>query len=372
MKTAAKPSRLRRQQAPRTSPPVTEVTVSWATIARVLIAAGVVCLIFLLGRLLALIFFALLLSLALWRVVQRCERWGWPRSLGITCATLTIVAILAGVVGLLIPAVANQGSTALARLPELQKEIVNRFPQHGPIRDALNKAFESASFSDPQPLVEKFMTWGTAVLSGISEFLVILVVAIYFLIDGERIYHWIAAFFSPAHRARLRVAGPQVVDIVSRYVGGQFITSALAGAFAFAVLICLHVPNAILLAVLAAVFDILPVIGFFLFVIPAVAVASTVSPLAAGLTALLYFGYHMLETYLIVPKVYGDTLKLSTLTVLIACMAGWLLGGVLGAIAILPVVASYPIFEKLWLDRHLETDTVTRHDAIEAAAHPAS
>jgi hypothetical protein len=101
----------------------------------------------------------------------------------------------------------------------------------------------------------------------------------------------------------------------------------LCGTYAYIVLYFLHVPNAVVLAVLAAVVDILPGIGFFLFVIPAVALSFTVSPTTATLAAVFYSAYHLLESYVIVPKVYGNQLKLSTLTVLIACMAGWLLAG---------------------------------------------
>jgi len=73
---------------------------------------------------------------------------------------------------------------------------------------------------------------------------------------------------------------------------------------------------------------------------------------------------------LIVPKVYGDRLRLSTLTVLVSCMAAGLVGGVIGAIVILPLVASYPIVERIWLRRHLEVDTVAKHSQIDAEEHP--
>jgi len=47
-----------------------------------------------------------------------------------------------------------------------------------------------------------------------------------------------------------------------------------------------------------------------------------------------------------------------------------LVGGVIGAIVILPLVASYPIVERIWLRRHLEVDTVAKHSQIDAEEHP--
>ena len=127
-----------------------------------------------------------------------------------------------------------------------------------------------------------------------------------------------------------------------------------------------------MLAVIAGVFDILPLIGFFLAIIPALIVAVAVSPVTAGVVLVLYGAYHLIENYFIVPKVYGNRLRLSTLTVLVSCMAAALVAGVVGAIVILPIVASYPIIERIWLRRHLETDTVSQHAQIDAEEHPSA
>jgi len=66
-----------------------------------------------------------------------------------------------------------------------------------------------------------------------------------------------------------------------------------------------------------------------------------------------------------VPLVYGNALKLSTLTVLIACLVAGAIGGVIGIIIVLPVVASYPVIERVWLRPYLERDTVARHKQID-------
>jgi predicted PurR-regulated permease PerM len=149
---------------------------------------------------------------------------------------------------------------------------------------------------------------------------------------------------------------------------GQLITSLICGVLAFAVLAFLKVPSALLLAVMAAVFDVLPMIGFFLFTIPAVLMAWTVSAPSAAIVAGLYVGYHLVENYFIVPKVYGDRLRLSTLTVLISCLAAGIVAGVVGIIIVLPVVASYPVVERLWLRPYLQPDTVEKHEEIDQRA----
>ena len=86
--------------------------------------------------------------------------------------------------------------------------------------------------------------------------------------------------------------------------------------------------------------------------------------------AVLYVAYHIIENYFIVPKVYGDRLRLSTLTVLVCCLAAGLLAGIVGVILVLPIVASYPILERIWLQPYLQGGTVEKHEKLEAEEHP--
>lgn len=82
----------------------------------------------------------------------------------------------------------------------------------------------------------------------------------------------------------------------------------------------------------------------------------------------LYLGYHIFETYFIVPRIYGNRLRLSTLTVLLALLIGGTLQGVLGAVLILPVVAAYPIIERIWLKNYLAPEVIADHKALAHAA----
>src|SRR4029450_14097546 len=88
-----------------------------------------------------------------------------------------------------------------------------------------------------------------------------------------------------------------VTDVVGQYIVGQVITSLLCGLYAFIVLALFRVPNAGFLAIIAAILDVLPLIGFFLFTIPAMAMALTVSPGTAFLVGVFYGAYHLFENY---------------------------------------------------------------------------
>jgi predicted PurR-regulated permease PerM len=126
-----------------------------------------------------------------------------------------------------------------------------------------------------------------------------------------------------------------------------------------------HVPGALLLALLAGLFDFVPVLGFICSSVPAVLLALTVSPVVGLAVAALYVAYHLIENYYIGPKVYGDRLRLSNLAVILAFAVGAALGGIVGALLALPAAGIYPVVERVWLKEYLSRDAVEKHERIQ-------
>ena len=127
----------------------------------------------------------------------------------------------------------------------------------------------------------------------------------------------------------------------------------------------LHVPAALLLALITAVFDLLPVIGIFMSAIPAILLGLTVSTWVGVGVALFHAAYNIVENYYITPKVYGRELRLSDLAVILALAIGGALAGVIGALVFLPIVALYPAVERIWLRDAIPPETVQDHRRIE-------
>ena len=163
------------------------------------------------------------------------------------------------------------------------------------------------------------------------------------------------------HRRKLRITGQEISKVIFGYVSGQFITSILVMIFTYIVLSVLQVPGALTLAILAGILDVLPILGFIISTVPAVLLALSVSPRTALLVFSLYLVFHMIENYVIVPKVYGKNLRLSTLTVLLGLLAGVLLAGIPGSLAALPVIASYAAIERIWLKPYLRDGVSEKH-----------
>jgi predicted PurR-regulated permease PerM len=356
--------------ATKLRPPQVEITIAWSTLFKFLAFAALIVVLAKLWPLIGMLMLSLFLAITMAPVAKAVRRWGGPKWLAILVCALLLLGSVGGFLFFVTPLVGRQISEVIQALPSFKEHALQHLPSSGPFRGMVENLLQSPAFSDPAPLMKHFVDWGAAALESMIQFFIVLIIALYLLADGERVYAWMIAFLSPEQRKRVATAAPEIEAVIFSYMGGQLVTSILCAVYIFVVLTFLHVPNALLLAVVGGIFDVLPVIGFFVAVIPAAAMALTVSPAVAGLVVGLYTLYHLVENYFIVPKVYGNRLRLSGLTVFVSCLAAGMVAGVVGIIVVLPIVACFPILERLWLRRVLGAETVEKHKRREEKDHP--
>jgi predicted PurR-regulated permease PerM len=339
-----------------------ELHVPWITFLKVLVALMVAYAVYVLWPLLMLVFLATFLAVTLhafveWLDAKRMPHWA---------SVLTVISSMLGVLGLcvalIVPSLITQASTFMQNLPKLREQALQQLPEGSVIREGIEHMLDSEHWSEAGTWLGQFMSVGSVALSGISEIALLIVIAMYLLIDGGKTYEWVLAFFSPLKRAKLRLTAEELSNVIFGYISGQVATSVLVTIYTFAVLHLLHVPAALMLSILAGILDILPIIGFFIAAAPAFLLAMSVSPQTALSVLGLYFLFHAIESYYIVPMVYGKNLRVSTLTVLLGLLAGTLLAGISGALAALPVIASYAAIERIWLKPFLRDGVSEKHE----------
>jgi predicted PurR-regulated permease PerM len=316
----------------------------------ILTVAGVLAGLWLLAQLWTLlltVFIALLLTAALDPPVSRLERRGVPRVASVAIIVLALAGLVAGALVLVVPSLVEQGTQFADALPGYLDRL-QLFAYANPELIARLQGAAGGGEINPQAIASRFLAAGAGLFRGISAFLIVLVMTAYLLVDGERIYDWSVRYLPQDHRVRVRQALPEISRVVSGYLLGQVLTSLLFGGFTYVVLTVLGVPQPLLLALLAAVADAIPVVGAVIATVPAVLLALTVSPLAAGIVLALYLAYQQIENYVIVPRVYRGTLELHPFAVLLAVLVGAQLLGVLGVLLALPIAAAVPVIERIW------------------------
>jgi predicted PurR-regulated permease PerM len=167
-----------------------------------------------------------------------------------------------------------------------------------------------------------------------------LFLSFYLLADGKRAQGAIYALVPRDYHMRLARILQNLEVIVGGYMRGQLITSAAIGAFTFLLLVVCGVSNALSLALLAAMADVIPFIGGLLATSPAVLSALAVSVPVGVVVLVALILYQEFENRLLVPRVYGRVLRLSPTTVVLALVAGGILLGVIGAMLALPIAAA--------------------------------
>jgi predicted PurR-regulated permease PerM len=305
------------------------------------------------------------LAVALAPLVAWLERRHVGRGLATLLVGLGLFGAVAVTVALLVPSLGDQARLLGVKLDQLEEMIRRSLP--APIASALHMGGSGAS--GPQGTVSFVAryAWTAAsiLVSSVTFGLFAFILSLYLVLEGERTYRWLLAYVPRAQRSRADATAREARRLIYAYVVGNLITSAFASAFTVILLLALHVPAALILALLAGVFDLIPVLGFILFSVSAVAVAATVSPTTAVMVAAGYSGYHLFENYYLTPRVYGDQLRMSMVAVLLSFAVGAELGGVVGALVALPLAGAYPAVEQIWLRGHLARGTVDDHARIE-------
>jgi predicted PurR-regulated permease PerM len=336
------------------------IDISWRTIAKVLAAAVLVWLWLTLFQLVLVVIVAILLAVTLNPIVTRLEHRGWKRWAAASCVSFTLLAVIAGFLYVTWSSLNDQARYVIEHLGEIEREVLSRLPSW------IGDLAGSASNDDLAARIAPYaLTMARSAVTALIVSVLGFILMVYLLIESTRTRDWLIAFVPTRFRAKTERTLEECEAVVFGYVAGNVATSIFATLFVLVWLSILKVPAALLLALLAGLFDFVPVLGFIVSSVPAIILAITVSTGTAFAVALIYLTYHALENYLIAPPIYGDRLKLSNVAVILAFAIGAEVAGVIGALIALPVAAIYPSVERIWLREELPPETVEEHKAIE-------
>ena len=172
----------------------------------------------------------------------------------------------------------------------------------------------------------------------------ILVLAFYWLLERDFLLWRMGRLSPPAYRERVYQVWVAVERKLGLYVLGQMISSATIGVLTLVGLLVLGVRFALVLALLAAITEVIPIIGPFIAGIPAVIIASFQDPLLGLTVVALYVVIQQAEANLVYPQVQAVISRIPAFWLLLALLVGAELMGVLGALVAVPVAATISAF----------------------------
>jgi predicted PurR-regulated permease PerM len=307
--------------------------------ALVLVAASLWLLIRLWPVLLVLVV-ALLVAGTLSPAVRWLEEKRVRRGAGIAIVFTVFFILALLVVALTIPTLVSQAAALLQHEPALRARLADYLASshlsaplahwlRGLKYDALTVTFGAAAFA-----------FSVQVFATVAYTLSALFLALYIVIDRDRLRGGLFAVVPRSHHIRLSRIMMNLESIVGRYIRGQMITCLLISVFTFVLLTACRVENALALAVFAGLADVLPYIGALLSVAPAVLAALPRGPVVVVVVLVFMLAYEEFESRVLIPRIYGRAMRLPASVVMFALLAGGTLMGILGALIALPVAAT--------------------------------
>jgi len=200
-------------------------------------------------------------------------------------------------------------------------------------------------------LLGNAMRLTTGAVGSAFEVLAVLVVAAYFVIDAREIGRTLLALLPREHRAMATALAPAVLNRIGGYVRGQVVSSFFVGVLIAIVLTIIGVKYALLIGALAAVLNIVPFVGATVAAVLAVLSGLNDGLVKASLALVVMVGCQTVEGKLLAPYFVGRATGLHALAVLVALLAGFHLGVVIGGLVAVPFMAgAWEVLRVLWVE----------------------
>ena len=272
-------------------------------------------------------------------LVEWMERRGLKRIYALILLFLALLVITLLLIFLTVPPLIEQLAQIVRDAPRHREQLIALLQQHD-FTAPLARAVQNAGLEQASARIESGLVgYAPRAVTVLGWAVTTLFLSFYLLADGKRTQGALYAIVPRDYHMRLARILQNLEAIVGGYMRGQLITSAAIGVFTFLLLVIFKVPNALSLALFAALVDVIPFIGGLLATAPAVLSALS-RGLPVGIVVLVVmFVYQEIESRILVPRVYGRVLRLSPTTVVLALLAGGILHGVVGALLAIPIAA---------------------------------
>jgi putative heme transporter len=312
------------------------------------------------GKVLVIFIIAGLIALILNPAVAFLHRSRLPRGLSVLAVYLAFFLTLAGIGFLLANPISDQVRTFADNLPHLVNEAnseigtfqreLNEHGVHVHLKSQGKTALQSIEGKVAKE-ASKLASFGgalaTEVANGIFDLVLVFVLSVYMLLYGTQIGALVRRAMPDGNGSSGDDYPHLVQRAVTRYVGGQLLFSTVMGLSAGVALYVFGAigifPDgktyAVAFAVFYAVMELVPYVGPILGAIPPVLVALFTKPITALWVTLLFIGLQQLEGHVVAPQIFGHTLRINPLLVILALLLGLQFYGILGALLALPIVA---------------------------------
>ena len=331
------------------------ISFNTSTIIKVFVIAILILAMYYLSDIVLVLLAAIVIASAVEPFIRRVKRKRIPRVLAVLIVYLVLAGVLAGVFVFFLPVVTNETVSFLQNVPrtisldDLWSPIRDIGFNFGALSSSSTLSTHTISLSDFANQLQGIVA-GTGAgafrtasvfFGGFLSFILILILSFYLAVQEDGVADFLR-IITPVRKHEY------IIDLWSRsqrkigfWLQGQILLGVLIGVLVYLTLAVIGIPYALPLALLAALFEIIPVFGPIISSVPAILVAfSTVGVGTALLLVGLYIIIYQFESQLFYPLVVKKIVGVSPIVVILALVIGAKLAGVLGAIIAVPLSAA--------------------------------
>ena len=279
-------------------------------------------------------------------LVDRLQRYVKGRGLSIAALYLVFIGLIALLLVLFVPALTLQVQDLLKNLPLLlnndnggaQARINQLLRAHGlRLPASIGSTLAGYVSSAGTALLGNTLTIVGGTVQTATDILLVLAIAFYLLLDGRAMHNRAVRLLPAAYRDRWFFIEATIDKVLGGYIRGQLLVALTVGVAAGLGCALLGVQYPIVIGLLAFLFELIPMLGPVLGMIPAVLIALFQSPGLALWVAVYFVVLQQVESNVIVPRVSGHAVGLHPLAALLALLVGVELGGIGAALLAVPL-----------------------------------
>lgn len=324
------------------------VNITTGTMVRSILLVLLVAALFYLQKLVLVILTAIVIASAIEPATRWFVKYKFPRLVAVMIVYLLFLSFLLGFFYFFLPPVLSEMINFLAILPS----YLATFDSSSPFQESVFLGTQSvvdtlsitnvvtelrALFSN---VSESFLATITVVFGGVLSFVLIIVFSFYFAVQETGIDDFIKIVSPIKYQKDLINLWKRSQVKIGLWMQGQLILAVIVGVLVYLGLTILGVKYALLLAVIAAIFELIPVFGPILSAIPAILIGFVDGGATTGLLVIgLYIIIQQFENHLIYPLVVTKVVGVPPLLVILALLIGAQLAGFLGIILSVPIAA---------------------------------
>jgi predicted PurR-regulated permease PerM len=299
--------------------------------------------------LILLLIVAILIASAIEPLAMRLQRFRIPRAMSVLLVYVILIGAIGGIGTALVPPLIAEVQSLARELPSAYGKLEQLLGGAGSVlgtpeviaplqRGLVNLGNFLAQSSGG------FFATTRSVFGSVLAVLLTFVISFYLVVSRNSLVAFLRTIVPTQHQGYVLNLVQRTQEKIGRWIVAQMLLGLIIGIVIFIGLWSLGVPYALALALLAGLFELVPVIGPILAGVPAVLLGFTQSALMGMLVLVLYIVVQQLENHILVPNIMRRAIGLNPLTTILAILIGARLAGFLGILLAVPVATILSVF----------------------------